>query len=78
MDKLVIRGGQPLHGDVVVSGAKNAALPILVATLLAPGEHELARVPDLVDVSFTLSLLGRIGCPSLAGRTRQRLGCQWP
>lgn len=67
MDKLVIEGGQPLNGTVSISGAKNAALPILVATLLAPGEHVLHNVPELVDVSFMLSLLGRIGCPSLVG-----------
>ena len=67
MDKLVIEGGQPLNGTVAISGAKNAALPILVATLLAPGEHVLHNVPELVDVSFMLSLLGRIGCPSLVG-----------
>ena len=67
MDKLVIDGGHVLNGTVPVSGAKNAALPILVSTLLAPGEHELHNVPELVDVSFMLSLLGRIGCPSLVG-----------
>ena len=67
MDKLVIEGGVQLNGAVSISGAKNAALPILVATLLAPGEHELHNVPELVDVSFMLSLLGRIGCPSLVG-----------
>ena len=52
MDKLVIDGGVPLTGTVPISGAKNAALPILVATLLAPGEHVLHNVPELVDVSF--------------------------
>ena len=67
MDKLVIEGGVPLQGTVSISGAKNAALPILVATLLAPGEHVLHNVPELVDVSFMLSLMGRIGCPSLVG-----------
>lgn len=67
MDKLVIEGGVPLEGTVSISGAKNAALPILVATLLAPGEHVLHNVPELVDVSFMLSLMGRIGCPSLVG-----------
>jgi UDP-N-acetylglucosamine 1-carboxyvinyltransferase len=65
MDKLVIEGGRPLHGSVAISGAKNAALPILMATLLAPGKHLIDNVPDLVDISSTLSLLGRIGCPSL-------------
>jgi UDP-N-acetylglucosamine 1-carboxyvinyltransferase len=65
MDKIAIAGGAPLDGEVRASGAKNAALPILVATLLAPGEHRLTNLPSLVDVSQTLSLLGRIGCPSL-------------
>jgi len=66
MEKIVIEGGQALRGTVANSGAKNAALPILIATLVAPGEHRLANVPDLADVASTLSLLGRIGCPSLA------------
>ena len=70
MDKLVIEGGQPLYGTVPVSGAKNAALPILIATLLAPGEHHIENVPELVDISTTLSLLGRLGCPSLVSDGR--------
>jgi UDP-N-acetylglucosamine 1-carboxyvinyltransferase len=65
MEKLVIDGGHALRGAIPVSGAKNAALPILIATLVAPGEHRLANIPDLADTSSTLSLLGRIGCPSL-------------
>lgn len=65
MNKIVIDGGRPLHGSIQASGAKNAALPILMATLLAPGEHRLANVPELSDTSSTLSLLGRIGCPSV-------------
>ncbi len=69
MEKIVIEGGQQLHGSIPISGAKNAALPILIATLLAPGEHRLANVPELADVSSTLSLLGRIGCPSLVGQS---------
>ncbi|MDG1480492.1 MAG: UDP-N-acetylglucosamine 1-carboxyvinyltransferase [Myxococcota bacterium] len=73
MDKLVIEGGQPLNGIVPISGAKNAALPILIATLLAPGEHIIENVPALVDISFTLSLLGRIGCPSLVAGGRVKL-----
>lgn len=67
MEKLVIEGGRPLEGTIRCSGAKNAALPILIATLLAPGEHRLVNVPELADTSSTLSLLGRIGCPSLTG-----------
>jgi UDP-N-acetylglucosamine 1-carboxyvinyltransferase len=69
MDKLIVKGGRRLEGSVRISGAKNAALPILVATLLAPGEHRIHNVPELVDVSFMLSLLGRIGCPSLVGES---------
>ncbi len=69
MDKIVIEGGVPLHGTVAASGAKNAALPILIATLVAPGEHRFTNVPDLADTSSTLSLLGRIGCPSLQAAT---------
>lgn len=67
MDKIVIEGGARLSGTVHATGAKNAALPILIATLLAPGEHRITNVPALADVSSTLSLLGRIGCPSLVG-----------
>lgn len=67
MDKLVIDGGVPLKGTVPVSGAKNAALPLLMATLVAPGEHRIANLPELADVESMLSLLGRIGCPSLMG-----------
>jgi UDP-N-acetylglucosamine 1-carboxyvinyltransferase len=65
MDMIRIEGGKALQGTVPVAGAKNAALPILMATLVAPGEHRLTNVPELVDVSTTLSLLGRLGCPSL-------------
>lgn len=65
MQKLVIEGGRPLRGAVSASGSKNAALPLLFASLLAPGQHRFSRVPDLADTSATLSLLGRIGCPSL-------------
>ncbi len=73
MDKIVIQGGVPLHGSVRIGGAKNAALPILIATLVAPGEHRLDNVPELVDVSSMLSLLGRIGCPSLVHGDAVRL-----
>jgi len=73
MEKIVIEGGVALHGNIRASGAKNAALPILIATLLAPGEHRLTNVPALTDTSSTLSLLGRIGCPSLIGRDSIRV-----
>jgi UDP-N-acetylglucosamine 1-carboxyvinyltransferase len=58
MDKIVIDGGLPLEGEVAVSGAKNAALPILAATLLAPGIHRLDNVPPLADIRTMKRLLG--------------------
>ncbi len=61
MDKLLIDGGVPLYGTVSISGAKNAALPLLAATLLAPGEHILHNVPDLRDTRTMLKLLEILG-----------------
>ncbi len=61
MDKIVIEGGLPLQGEVAVSGAKNAALPILAATLLAPGIHRLHNVPLLADIRTMKRLLGIMG-----------------
>ena len=61
MDKLLITGGNRLDGEVRASGAKNAALPILAATLLAHGACRLANVPHLRDITTTLELLGRMG-----------------
>lgn len=61
MEKLVIEGGRPLQGSVAISGAKNAALPLIAATLLAPGTHILKNVPDLRDTRTILSLIGELG-----------------
>ncbi|HEU4655023.1 MAG TPA: UDP-N-acetylglucosamine 1-carboxyvinyltransferase [Steroidobacteraceae bacterium] len=61
MDKLQIRGGIPLEGEVRISGAKNAALPILAATLLAEGTSSIGNVPHLQDVTTMIELLGRMG-----------------
>ncbi|MFC4819363.1 UDP-N-acetylglucosamine 1-carboxyvinyltransferase [Dokdonella ginsengisoli] len=61
MAKIVINGGQPLSGDVWVSGAKNAVLPILAATLLADGPVTIGNVPHLHDVTTTMELLGQMG-----------------
>ncbi len=61
MDKLVVTGGGPLHGEVQISGAKNAALPILAATLLADGPVDIGNVPRLRDVNTTVELLRRMG-----------------
>lgn len=61
MDKLIITGGRPLRGEVRISGAKNAALPILAATLLADGLVTLSNIPHLRDITTTMELLGRMG-----------------
>lgn len=61
MDKLLIRGGQPLEGEIFVSGAKNAALPILAATLLTDEAVTIGNVPHLHDITTTMELLGRMG-----------------
>src|SRR5476649_2529937 len=61
MDKLLINGGNRLNGDIAISGAKNAALPILCAGLLTSGDLELTNVPNLHDVSTMLKLLGQTG-----------------
>lgn len=61
MDKLRITGGTPLRGEVAISGAKNAALPILCAGLLTADAVTLNNVPELNDIATTLSLLGRLG-----------------
>ncbi len=61
MDKLIITGGAGLEGDVRISGAKNAALPILAATLLADGEITIGNLPHLHDITTTMELLGRMG-----------------
>ncbi|MEJ5210954.1 MAG: UDP-N-acetylglucosamine 1-carboxyvinyltransferase [Burkholderiales bacterium] len=61
MDKLLIQGGVPLQGEVRISGAKNAALPILCAGLLTPETLTLTNVPHLRDVTTMLSLLGGMG-----------------
>lgn len=61
MDKLLITGGRPLDGEIWISGAKNSALPILAATLLADGPVTISNLPHLHDVTTMISLLGRMG-----------------
>ncbi len=61
MEKLLIKGGLPISGELSISGAKNAVLPILSATLLADSPCRIGNVPHLVDVTTTLSLLGHMG-----------------
>jgi len=67
MNKLIIQGGTPLNGDVRISGAKNAVLPILAATLLADGVAIIDNVPHLHDVTTTVELLGCMGVQVVMG-----------
>ena len=61
VDKIVITGGEKLSGDVHISGAKNAALPIIVSALLTPGWSTFHNVPDLVDIKTVKRLMGSFG-----------------
>lgn len=61
MDRIIIHGNKPLNGTVKISGAKNAVLPVMAATLLAPGEFTIHKVPDLRDTRTMMKLLNIIG-----------------
>jgi len=61
MDRLLITGGKPLHGEIRISGAKNAALPIIISTLLAREPVTIRNIPHLHDITTTMELLGRMG-----------------
>src|SRR6266850_2860007 len=61
MDSFLIKGGVPLHGEVEISGAKNAVLPIMAATLLTPDKCVIRRVPNLSDVHFMAKILASLG-----------------
>ena len=61
MDKIIIRGNNPLNGTINISGAKNAVLPVMAATLLAPGKYTIHKVPDLRDTRTMMKLLNIIG-----------------
>ena len=73
MDKLKIRGGARLAGEITVSGAKNAALPILAASLLTADELIVDNVPQLQDVATTLKLLKQMGVAAERDGTTVRL-----
>ena len=64
MDKLIIEGGVPLTGVVHVSGSKNAALPILMGSILLDEPVTYTNVPDLRDIRTTFKLLELLGCPN--------------
>jgi len=61
MDKIIVEGGRPLAGEVRISGAKNAALPILISSLLTDGTCTFTNVPDLMDIQSTSLLLSHLG-----------------
>ena len=61
MDKLIIKGGTQLQGEIWISGSKNAALPILFATLLTENKVTVANLPHLQDITTTIALLGALG-----------------
>ena len=61
MDRLVIQGGRALHGKISISGAKNAALPVLAATLLTHEPMLIGNIPHLHDITTTMELLGQMG-----------------
>ena len=61
MDRILIRGGAPLSGEIVISGAKNAALPLMVASLLSDEPLELTNIPHLADITQMAKLLAELG-----------------
>jgi UDP-N-acetylglucosamine 1-carboxyvinyltransferase len=61
MDKILVHGGRTLEGEVRIGGSKNSALPILAATLLTAEKCVIDRVPDLSDIHYMLTILGRLG-----------------
>ena len=67
MDKLIVTGGNPLRGEIKISGAKNAALPVLVSSLLTNETVSIANVPHLQDITTTMELLGRMGVRLVVG-----------
>ena len=69
MDKIVIVGGRKLQGDVQISGAKNAALPILVSSLLVDGWNTFHNIPDLLDIKTVKKLLSSFGVKIEGGET---------
>ncbi len=62
MEKLVIEGGRPLSGTICIHGAKNAALPILAASIMVDGTHIIDNVPNLLDIKIMLQILRALGC----------------
>jgi len=78
MDVMNIRGGKPLNGSVNTSGAKNAALPLLFASLLAEGEHTFENVPQLKDIDSTELLLRELNCETYRNGTQLKVLVKHP
>ncbi len=85
MDKLIVTGGQRLEGEVRVSGAKNAALPVLISALLTSDTVRVTNIPHLNDITTTIELLGELGVQiqidetmSIETRTADDLNCVAP
>jgi len=76
MDKFVIQGGGVLRGTIDAGGSKNCALPVLFATILAPGRHQLTRVPRLQDMESTMRILVNFGC-SVEQKHSRAFGSDW-
>ena len=76
MDKLAIVGGRALQGELKISGAKNSALPILAATLLAAGPVVVRNVPRLNDIATMVKLLKRMGVAAVQRFARERAGAR--
>jgi UDP-N-acetylglucosamine enolpyruvyl transferase len=79
-DRIVVQRSDPLAGEVVVPGAKNSVLKLMVASLYATGRHELTNVPDISDVETMGALLGALGVrvnrdPDDDPASRQRRQC---
>lgn len=76
MQKLLIQGGHPLKGEITISGAKNAALPLLCASLLTKDAFELRNVPDLMDIVTMLSLLQQMGVTTQSNHSEIELSAK--
>lgn len=77
MQKLLIQGGRPLKGEITISGAKNAALPLLCASLLTKDAFELRNVPDLMDIVTMLSLLQQMGVTTQSSNSKIELSAKY-
>ncbi|UCD89328.1 MAG: UDP-N-acetylglucosamine 1-carboxyvinyltransferase [Desulfobacterales bacterium] len=73
MDKIIIEGGRSLKGEVKISGAKNAALPILVSSLLTQGWNTYTNVPNLRDIQSTILLLSNLGVKTEVDKNTVRI-----